>query len=281
MPKTAWKSYLLGVLALVFASVGFAYLYFDLNEVSDRLALSEEKLRQVEKTAAKLPAPVTAPAADRKDLASAMDLDVLRAELTELKKMVASLAAAKPALATAVGAEGDAVKGGGTPEVSAEKLAAIKKVVEDTLDERDKKQRSGWAGMADDWLKTRRKQSLDELETRLKLSAFQKEQISAVLEEQGKVASEFMTTMFSGGGGGGGNREESRKKIAELTTGTDTKVKQLLTAQQSVEFDTWKQETGGFGGMGGMGGGGRGMRGPGGGGQGSGGTTSGGGEQPK
>lgn len=281
MPKSTWKSTLLGVLTLMFVVAGFAYLHSGLSEIADRLAQSEEKLRQVEKAQAKLPAPATAAQADRKDVASTMELDALRAELTEMKKLLALRAPTgdKAKLETA-GAEGDTVKAGDIP---ADKIAAIKKVVEDTLDERDKKQRSQWTGMTDEWLKSRRKQVLDDLETRLKLTGYQKEQIGTILEEQTKAATELMAGLFGGGmGGGGGNREDSRKKIGELETTTETKVKQLLTAQQSTEYDTWKQETGGLRAGFGGGGGARIMRGfgGGGGGQGGGGPT-GGGDQPK
>lgn len=249
--QNGWKSMLLGGLAFVFALGGYAYLSGQVSDLTERLAQSEDKLRQVEKNAAKAATAAPAAPAVPQDMASAMELDALRNELTDLKKALAGLQAA-PAGATGGEVGGTAVA---AADFSQDKLAAIKKVVEDTLEERNKAERNRWAGMTEDFIKNRRQQVVDDLEKRLQLTAFQKEQITTVLDEQTKDVMGLMGSMFSGDRTG---REEARKKLGELETGTDTKVKQLLTVTQQTEYDTWKQETGGFrgqmGGMGGMGG---------------------------
>ncbi len=257
MPKSAWKSTLVGGLAFTLAVAAIAHLHSNLRDTQERLAQAEEKLHQVEKLATKAAPEKPVTAAPAGPNLAVEELDALRADVTQLKQQWAALASStgksgkgEVVDAPAAGAAGDAAAAFGP-----ERVAAIKKVVEDTLKEREDNRRSSMAGMGEEWMRQRRSQSLNELEERLKLSAFQKEQIGTVLEEQSKVVSEMLATMWTGGGGG--NREESRKKWQELDATTDTKVKQLLTAQQSSEYDTWKQETGGWGG--GMRGGGGGV----------------------
>ncbi len=255
MQNMGLKTYLLGGVTAAVVLGGFVYLHANLVDTMDRLEQAEARLQQVDKASRPVStAPIPAAALDSAAFASAQDLDQLRTELVDLRKRLA--AAPAPAEAKADVASVDKAAGAGTGNFSPEGVAAIKKLLEDTLEEREKGRRSQWSGMTEEFMKTRRKQSLDELEERLKLTAYQREQINTVAEEQGKIAAEVMASLWSGGSGiPGGGREDSRKKFTELETTTDTRVKQFLTAQQSVEYDKWKEDTGGWGGRMGRGGG--------------------------
>lgn len=262
MPKSSWKSFLLGGLAFAMAIAGFAYLNSSLSEISDRLARCEDKLGQVDRTASKSaakPAVVAAPA--KTDASDALaEMDALRADVTQLKQRIAAVStgtSAAPKNAAVVEETGPVAAGDTAAAFSPERTAAIKKVVEDTLTERDEARRKERAAQEEEQTRERRKRTLDELEQRLKLSAYQREQINTFLDERNKALEDLRGNM-RGDSAPTGNRDDMRKKWQEAEQASEAKLKQLLTADQATEYEAWKKETGGFGGGGGRGPGGRG-----------------------
>lgn len=261
MPNTTWKSTL--VLGLLFVGLlgALAYEHARVQELQDWSARCDERLRIAEKAAARTaetPAPTVAAAPLTADIE---ELDRLRADVTEVRKQLAAVVGRAGSVTSGDSAT-VAVTGGATPEpFTPEGSAAIRKLIDDTLREREEARRADRVAEGQERAQERRKRTLDDMEKRLQLSAFQREQIDLALQEQAKAMMDLFAAAEAGDGAReGASREERRKKWQDLETATETKVKTVLTPAQVTEYDAWKQETGGLGG-GGRGFGGRGGRG--------------------
>lgn len=222
MHPSKWLG-ILGGLCLLFLIGGFAWQQAQLQACLDRLDAAEGRV------------PSPSPAAQPAPATATQEIAALRRELRELRDLLQARPAAtasRPALAASVVVADD------------EERARLKQVVAEVLEAREAEARSRneklvqqFAANGPNFFVDHQKTILDQLEQRIKLSAFQKEQIGKLLEERRSTVPLASPPP---------DPEAMMKKMAEADEAFDKDVKGFLTSSQATDYDAWKQETGGF-----------------------------------
>ncbi len=233
----------------LFLCGAFAWLNSRVQDCLNGLAEVQVGLRAMEKTA---PAPASSPTASRSGPAPIQELDLdptafarpediaaLRRDFSDLKRMLQDRGVGSPS-GVPEPVTADAVSGTREDEVRA--------LVQQVLDERDQTRFQKVTEHASTFRTERRNKLMNDLERRLKLTAFQKDAI-AKLDETRDQGADFLASA-PGEQIPLPSPEELAKRFGERESDFDGKVKNYLTPQQSTDYDAWKKETGGFGGAG-------------------------------